>query len=158
VNGMHRWFRSLLRAILRYGIVTAGMMLWLAVPAYAHGDMAGPAVLGPPLAVSGTLAVIFYWLVMLWPSRPKNEGRDDEPDDRWPGGGGPPKDGLPLDPNPKVEKVKLKIVKVYTGDRVPVLAGSDDSKGVDHEEDLVTIHFGGSALHGGNSTGRVRAR
>ena len=42
--------------------------------AHAHGGMAGPDDLGPPLATSAALAFGCYWLVILWPSKRKNSG------------------------------------------------------------------------------------
>ena len=35
----------------------------------AHGGMAGPDELGPPVFTSAVLGIGGYWLVMLWPSR-----------------------------------------------------------------------------------------
>ena len=42
--------------------------------AYAHGGMAGPSELGPPLITSGALGLVCYWLVMLWPSSKSGRG------------------------------------------------------------------------------------
>ena len=39
--------------------------------AHAHGGMAGPAELGPPIFTSGLLGFVCYWLVILWPSSKK---------------------------------------------------------------------------------------
>jgi hypothetical protein len=47
-------------------------LLWtclFAVRAYAHGGIAGPDELGPPIMLSAALGVGGYWLMMLWPSR-----------------------------------------------------------------------------------------
>ncbi len=49
--------------------------------AYAHGGMAGPDELGPPLFTSAALAFVCYWVVILWPSS-KREGSDDVPPGR----------------------------------------------------------------------------
>src|SRR5258705_11094247 len=46
-------------------------MLATASAAHAHGGMAGPAEIGPPLLTSGALGFVCYWLVMLWPSAKK---------------------------------------------------------------------------------------
>jgi hypothetical protein len=46
--------------------------------AHAHGGMAGPDELGPPLLTSVALAFVCYWLVILWPS-PKRKYSDDAP-------------------------------------------------------------------------------
>jgi len=46
-------------------------LLWLdatALVARAHGGMAGPDELGPPLFTSVALAFVCYWAVILWPS------------------------------------------------------------------------------------------
>ena len=40
-----------------------------AAVAHAHGGMAGPDELGPPLFTSAALAFAGYWIVILWPSR-----------------------------------------------------------------------------------------
>jgi hypothetical protein len=161
VKGKDRSFYSSLRALLRLGIITAVITLSLVVPAYAHGDMAGPAELGPPFAVSVALAVISYWLVLLWPRRARDdEGYDDEHnDDGWSGGGGLPRDGYPSDPPTKTGKILLKEIRVDTRDRVLVLAGSDETEGADHEEeDRFAIHSSGFDLHRGNSTCGIRPR
>ena len=39
--------------------------------AHAHGGMAGPEELGPPIVTSGLLGFVCYWLVILWPSSKK---------------------------------------------------------------------------------------
>lgn len=47
-------------------------VLWLAVmasSAHAHGGIAGPDELGPPVITSALLGIACYWLVLLWPSR-----------------------------------------------------------------------------------------
>jgi hypothetical protein len=47
-------------------------VLWLAVlasSAHAHGGIAGPDELGPPVITSALLGIACYWIVMLWPSR-----------------------------------------------------------------------------------------
>ena len=44
--------------------------------AYAHGGMAGPEELGPPIFTSGLLGFVCYWLVMLWPA-PKKKGNPE---------------------------------------------------------------------------------
>src|SRR5258705_13845732 len=46
-------------------------MLATASAAHAHGGMAGPSEIGPPLLTSGALGFACYWLVMLWPSAKK---------------------------------------------------------------------------------------
>lgn len=60
------------------GVMVAG--LWLVVSAsmaHAHGGLAGPDELGPPVITSAMLGIACYWIVMLWPSRrSRNEGRN----------------------------------------------------------------------------------
>jgi hypothetical protein len=41
--------------------------------AHAHGGMVGPEELGPPLTISAALAFAGYWLMILWPSKPRPE-------------------------------------------------------------------------------------
>ncbi len=49
--------------------------------AHAHGGMAGPDDLGPPLFTSAALAFVCYWIVVLWPaSKGRNSG--DAPEGR----------------------------------------------------------------------------
>ena len=50
----------------------AAALLWVGlsvVPAYAHGGIAGPDDLGPPVITSAVLGVGGYWLMLMWPSR-----------------------------------------------------------------------------------------
>lgn len=46
--------------------------------AHAHGGMAGPDELGPPLLTSAALAFVCYWVVILWPTS-KRKGSDNKP-------------------------------------------------------------------------------
>src|ERR1700724_2236251 len=62
------------RRIARIGTATLTTMLASASAAHAHGGMAGPAEIAPPLLTSGALGFACYWLVMLWPSA-KNRRR-----------------------------------------------------------------------------------
>jgi hypothetical protein len=57
-------FRSL-RAVMLALLWTA----LFAARAYAHGGIAGPDELGPPVITSAVLGVGGYWLMMMWPSR-----------------------------------------------------------------------------------------
>lgn len=43
--------------------------LLAASAAQAHGGMAGPDELGPPVIISTLLGIACYWIVLLWPSR-----------------------------------------------------------------------------------------
>ena len=56
----------------------AGIACLMVAPslAYAHGGMAGPEELGPPIFTSGLLGFVCYWLVMLWPA-PKKKGNPE---------------------------------------------------------------------------------
>jgi hypothetical protein len=54
--------------IARVGIGAWVAMLAAVAPAHAHGGMASPSELGPPLLTSGAIGLACYWLVMLWPS------------------------------------------------------------------------------------------
>jgi len=59
------WLTRKLRIVL-----TAVVWLLLAYSsAHAHGGMAGPDELGPPVITSAILGIGGYWTVMLWPSR-----------------------------------------------------------------------------------------
>ena len=60
---------KLINRLVRSSCVT---VLWLAVmasSAHAHGGIAGPDELGPPVITSALLGIACYWLVLLWPSR-----------------------------------------------------------------------------------------
>jgi hypothetical protein len=53
----------------RSGIIAT---LWIAAAAstaHAHGGIAGPDELGPPVIISTLLGIACYWTVVLWPSR-----------------------------------------------------------------------------------------
>ena len=58
-------------------------LIWLLVgigTAHAHGGMAGPDELGPPVGISVTIGLVCYWAITMWPSRRadvdrKNGGR-----------------------------------------------------------------------------------
>ena len=58
---MRTIFRALLVALLWMGLFAAR--------AYAHGGIAGPDDLGPPVLTSAVLGVGGYWLMLMWPSR-----------------------------------------------------------------------------------------
>jgi len=152
-----RKYRALARflsALVRLGIAILPILL-VAKPAYAHGEV-GPAELGPPLFVSVALAVISYWIVMLWPRRPEDESQGDEPDeDDGSGGGGYP--AAPRNFTREADKVRL-LVRLSTRDRVPVLAGHDESEGVDHGEERVATHSSGSYLYVYDCTRSLWAR
>jgi hypothetical protein len=64
---------------VRIGVATLASILTLASAAHAHGGMAGPSELGPPLLTSGALGLACYWLVMLWPSGKNRRRTPDGP-------------------------------------------------------------------------------
>jgi len=57
---MRTIFRAVLVALLWIGMFAAR--------AYAHGGIAGPDDLGPPVITSAVLGVGGYWLMLMWPS------------------------------------------------------------------------------------------
>jgi len=66
-----RLFRSVVTAVIWLG-------LWCST-AYAHGGIAGPDELGPPVITAAALGIAGYWTVMLWPSRRNNGTRRKGP-------------------------------------------------------------------------------
>jgi hypothetical protein len=63
----------------RGAIIAACWILVAASAAQAHGGIAGPDELGPPVIISTVLGVACYWAVVLWPSR---RNRNVHPIDR----------------------------------------------------------------------------
>jgi hypothetical protein len=60
--------------VRRIVATTFSLGIWIATSAalaHAHGGMAGPDELGPPMAISGALAIAGYWLMIFWPSGKK---------------------------------------------------------------------------------------
>jgi len=53
----------------RSGIIAVAWMLLATSAAHAHGGLAGPDELGPPVIISTLLGIGCYWLMVLWPSR-----------------------------------------------------------------------------------------
>ena len=46
--------------------------IWIALSAttaHAHGGIAGPDELGPPVIISTIIGIACYWIVVLWPRR-----------------------------------------------------------------------------------------
>jgi hypothetical protein len=65
------------RRHMRGAIVATLWLLASASMAHAHGGIAGPDELGPPVITSTMLGIACYWIVMLWPSRrPRNARRN----------------------------------------------------------------------------------
>ena len=61
------------------GAARIAALVWLIAPAsiaHAHGAMAGPDEIGPPLFTSAALGFLCYWVVILWPS---SKSKDDAP-------------------------------------------------------------------------------
>ena len=58
---MRTTFRALIVALIATGLCSAR--------AWAHGGIAGPDELGPPVITSAVLGIGGYWLMQLWPSR-----------------------------------------------------------------------------------------
>jgi hypothetical protein len=57
--------RTTVRAII-VALLWSGLF---AAQAHAHGGIAGPDELGPPVITSAVLGLGGYWLMQLWPSR-----------------------------------------------------------------------------------------
>ncbi len=45
--------------------------------AHAHGGLAGPNEVGPPIMTSIALAFVCYWVVILWPASKRGDGTAD---------------------------------------------------------------------------------
>lgn len=60
--------------MLRSGIVAVVWLMIASGVGYAHGGMAGPDVIGPPMGISVAIGLASYWIITLWPAR----RRDDE--------------------------------------------------------------------------------
>ncbi len=61
-----------MRTVFRCLRAVVVALLWTSVfaaSAYAHGGIAGPDELGPPVITSAVLGIGGYWLMLLWPSR-----------------------------------------------------------------------------------------
>jgi hypothetical protein len=65
------------RSLIGWTSIAAAIgLLASASIAHAHGGMAGPDEIGPPLFTSVALGFVCYWLVILWPS---SKSKDDAP-------------------------------------------------------------------------------
>jgi hypothetical protein len=64
---------SVIRRVLSVATSTAVWLIAGAALAHAHGGIAGPEELGPPVACSTVLGIASYWTVMLWPARKLEE-------------------------------------------------------------------------------------
>lgn len=67
---------------MRQGLAIIVMVMATTSAALAHGGMAGPDELGPPLFTSAALAFICYWVVIFWPAskRGKYDGAPNRKD------------------------------------------------------------------------------
>jgi hypothetical protein len=65
------WPFALPRQVWRSSLAVLACLMAAPTLAQAHGGMAGPAELGPPIVTSGLLGFLCYWLIMLWPSSKK---------------------------------------------------------------------------------------
>lgn len=57
----------------RASLVAAVWLALAATTAHAHGGIAGPDELGPPVIISTVLGIVCYWTVVLWPSKRRRE-------------------------------------------------------------------------------------
>jgi hypothetical protein len=66
--------------------------IWIACgasAAHAHGGMAGPDEMGPPVGTSIAIGLACYYLITLWPSRHENDSKSSTRGSRrarWPFG------------------------------------------------------------------------
>jgi hypothetical protein len=65
------WPFALPRQVWRSSLAVLACLMAAPALAQAHGGIAGPAELGPPIFTSGLLGFLCYWVVMLWPSAKK---------------------------------------------------------------------------------------
>jgi hypothetical protein len=66
---------SLLKHLRRNLLVALCWLLIGLSTAHAHGGMAGPDELGPPLGLSVTIGLASYWIITLWPARRRDADR-----------------------------------------------------------------------------------
>jgi hypothetical protein len=67
------------RRVWRISMAVLACLMASASLAHAHGGMAGPEELGPPIFTSGLLGFVCYWLVILWPSSKKKGDTEVRP-------------------------------------------------------------------------------
>ena len=75
---MRIYTQSLYARIMRQTLGLGLSIVASASIAHAHGGMAGPDELGPPLFTSAALAFVCYWIVILWPAS-KRKASDNRP-------------------------------------------------------------------------------
>jgi hypothetical protein len=73
--------RSHTRRIVRIGLGAWIVTLASVSSAHAHGGLAAPSEVGPPLLTSIAIGLACYWLVMMWPS-----AKSKRPAESGPGG------------------------------------------------------------------------
>jgi len=66
---------SLRRHLRRNLLMALGWLLIGIGTAHAHGGMAGPDEMGPPLGLSVTIGLACYWAITLWPDRRRDPDR-----------------------------------------------------------------------------------
>ena len=64
------------KRLLRSLIVALEVIMLSAGVAHAHGGMAGPDELGPPVGISVAIGLACYYLITLWPARTRENSRD----------------------------------------------------------------------------------
>ncbi|HLW69315.1 MAG TPA: hypothetical protein VKS22_01710 [Candidatus Binataceae bacterium] len=61
--------------MLRSLVIVATWIPLAAGVAHAHGGMAGPDEMGPPVGTAIAIGLACYYLITLWPRRGENDGR-----------------------------------------------------------------------------------
>ncbi len=62
-------------SIIRSLIVAGAWLLLSLGTAHAHGGMAGPDELGPPVGISVAIGLACYWGITMWPSNRRETER-----------------------------------------------------------------------------------
>lgn len=76
--------QPLCRRMIRQGLGTFLSLVATVSVVHAHGGMAGPDDLGPPLFTSAALAFVCYWVVILWPASKRKHSGDAPTGSRMP--------------------------------------------------------------------------
>jgi len=75
-------FRRIARSVVTSVVPAIALLLTWVANAHAHGGMAGPEEIGPPLFTGVALGFLSYWAVVLWPtSRRRKDDRRADPSD-----------------------------------------------------------------------------
>jgi hypothetical protein len=64
-----------LKELSRNVLLTATWLILTSGIAHAHGGMAGPDELGPPVGMSVAIGLACYYVITLWPRRGGGDGR-----------------------------------------------------------------------------------